>query len=57
MSDALISYPFVLPNRRYPLRLNLPSDLRKEEVDRLVAFLKTLVIPEEDAAVEDADGR
>lgn len=50
MSDALLQYPFKLPNRQYLCRLYLPSDLSGEEVNRLSAFLRTLVMPEQEKA-------
>ena len=48
MGDALLSYPFKLPNRQYLCRLHLPSDLTQEEVNRLVAYLNTLVMPQDE---------
>ena len=45
---GLISYPLILPGREVCIRLYLPPDLTLREVERLTAFLKTLVIPEGD---------
>lgn len=44
--DGLLSYPLPLPGRQYPGRAWLPRDLRAHEVERLTAFLRTLVIPD-----------
>jgi len=49
MSDALISYPFKLPNRQYLCRLNLPPDLTIEEARRLSSYIRALVMPHDEA--------